>query len=140
MAIAAAVVSPNASLSCHRVYPFILLWQEVSITPRHWICPNYYNAQVDKHIAYMIGIQEALGLDVFVHGEPERTDMVEYFGVKLSGFTFTSMGWLQSYGNRHVRPPIVYGDVTRIKPMTVREYVSAQAMTPEPVKACSQQP
>ena len=93
-----------------------------------------YNAQVDKHISYIIGIQEALGLDVFVHGEPERTDMVEYFGVKLSGITFTTMGWVQSYGSRYVRPPIVYGDVARTGPMTIREFVSAQAMTPKPVK------
>ncbi|CAN8072508.1 unnamed protein product [Agarophyton chilense] len=60
--------------------------------------------------------------------------MVEYFGVKLSGFTFTSNGWVQSYGNRYVRPPIVYGDVSRTEPMTIREFKSAQAMTTKPVK------
>ncbi|PXF47408.1 5-methyltetrahydropteroyltriglutamate--homocysteine methyltransferase [Gracilariopsis chorda] len=93
-----------------------------------------YNARIDKELAYVIGIQEALGLDVFVHGEPERTDMVEYFGVKLSGFTFTTKGWVQSYGNRYVRPPIIYGDVTRTEAMTVREFKSAQSMTTKPVK------
>ncbi|KAI0563769.1 5-methyltetrahydropteroyltriglutamate--homocysteine methyltransferase [Gracilaria domingensis] len=98
------------------------------------ISDDDYNARVDRELAYVIGIQEALGLDVFVHGEPERTDMVEYFGVKLSGFTFTSHGWVQSYGNRYVRPPIVYGDVSRTAPMTIREFKSAQSMTNKPVK------
>lgn len=93
-----------------------------------------YHTEVDKQIAYAIGTQEAMGLDVFVHGEPERSDMVEYFGVKLSGMAFTTKGWVQSYGSRYVRPPIVHGDVTRLSPMTVREFVVAQAMTTKPVK------
>lgn len=98
------------------------------------ISESDYNSAIDKQLAFVIGIQEALGLDVFVHGEPERTDMVEYFGVKFSGFTFSTYGWVQSYGNRYVRPPIIFGDVSRTDSMTVREFVSAQAMTTKPVK------
>jgi 5-methyltetrahydropteroyltriglutamate--homocysteine methyltransferase len=71
---------------------------------------------------------------VLVHGEFERTDMVEYFGQQLSGFAFTENGWVQSYGSRCVRPPIVYGDVARPQPMTVREFQVAQALTQKPVK------
>lgn len=93
-----------------------------------------YNAAIDKQLAYVIGIQEALGLDVFVHGEPERSDIVAYFGMKLTGFTFTSHGWVQSYGNRYVRPPIICGDVSLAQVMTVLEFASAQAMTKKPVK------
>lgn len=93
-----------------------------------------YNAEVDKHLAYMIGMQEALGLDVFVHGEPERTDMVEHFGRLLNGLTFTQHGWVQSYGSRYVRPPIIHGDVSRVSAMTVREFAVAQSMTTKPVK------
>lgn len=93
-----------------------------------------YFGNVDKEIAYAIGMQEALGLDVLVHGEPERSDMVEYFGVKLKGMTFSTKGWVQSYGSRYVRPPIIYGDVTRLAPMTIREFKVAQAMTSKPVK------
>lgn len=66
--------------------------------------------------------QEALGLDVLVHGESERTDMVEYFGVQLDGMWFTEAGWVQSYGSRCVRPPLVVGDVRFVQPMTVWEY------------------
>eukprot|EP00871_Galdieria_phlegrea_P001567 jgi/Galph1/2410/GphlegSOOS_G1053.1 len=93
-----------------------------------------YQRQIDRHISFAIGVQEALGLDVFVHGESERSDMVEYFGQKLRGFTFTENGWVQSYGSRYVRPPIIYADVSRISPMTVREFVVAQSMTNKPVK------
>ena len=93
-----------------------------------------YNSEVDKHLAYMIGMQEALDLDVFVHGEPERTDMVEFFGRQLNGFAFTQHGWVQSYGSRYVRPPIIHGDVTRPAPMTIREFKVAQSMTKKPVK------
>lgn len=93
-----------------------------------------YHTEVDKQIGYAIGVQEAIGLDVFVHGEPERSDMVEYFGVQLSGMAFTTKGWVQSYGSRYVRPPIIHGDVRRLGPMTVREFVVAQGMTEKPVK------
>ena len=79
--------------------------------------------------------QEDAGLDVLVHGEFERTDMVEYFGEKLAGFAFTTNGWVQSYGSRCVKPPIIFGDVTRPNPMTVRWSTFAQALTSRPMKA-----
>lgn len=93
-----------------------------------------YHSMIDKQIGYCIGVQEALGLDVFVHGESERSDMVEYFGVKLTGFEFSKNGWVQSFGSRYVRPPIITGDVSRTGPMTVREFKIAQSMTSKPVK------
>ena len=82
----------------------------------------------------MINLQEDLGLDVLVHGEPERNDMVQYFGEQLSGFAATEHGWVQSYGSRCVRPPIIYGDATRDKPMTVEWPTYAQSLTDRPVK------
>ncbi|WP_064749708.1 5-methyltetrahydropteroyltriglutamate--homocysteine S-methyltransferase [Lysobacter antibioticus] len=78
--------------------------------------------------------QEALGLDLLVHGEFERNDMVEYFGERLDGFAFTAHGWVQSYGSRCVKPPVLYGDVARPKPMTVRWTRYAQTQTERPVK------
>jgi 5-methyltetrahydropteroyltriglutamate--homocysteine methyltransferase len=93
-----------------------------------------YQAAIDQQIADCIKIQEEIGIDVLVHGEFERTDMVEYFGQQLSGFAFTEKGWVQSYGSRYVRPPIIFGDVARPQPMTVREFQVAQALTPKPVK------
>ncbi|MBN1248868.1 MAG: 5-methyltetrahydropteroyltriglutamate--homocysteine S-methyltransferase [Anaerolineae bacterium] len=93
-----------------------------------------YQAGIDAFIAYTVGVQDGLGLDMLVHGEFERTDMVEYFAQKLTGFAFTSDGWVQSFGSRYVRPPIIYGDVTRPAPMTVREYLVAQSHTEKPVK------
>ncbi|MDB9394296.1 5-methyltetrahydropteroyltriglutamate--homocysteine S-methyltransferase [Microcystis aeruginosa] len=93
-----------------------------------------YEAAIDAEIAKCIQIQEEAGLDVLVHGEFERTDMVEFFGQQLSGFAFTEQGWVQSYGSRCVRPPIIYSDVARPQPMTVREFQVAQALTEKPVK------
>lgn len=93
-----------------------------------------YQAAIDVEIAKSIKLQEELGLDVLVHGEFERTDMVEFFGQQLSGFAFTENGWVQSYGSRYVRPPIIYGDVIRTAPMTVREFKVAQSLTEKPVK------
>jgi 5-methyltetrahydropteroyltriglutamate--homocysteine methyltransferase len=81
-----------------------------------------------------IQIQEEIGLDVLVHGEFERTDMVEFFGEKLGGFAFTQNGWVQSYGSRCVRPPIIYGDVEFLAPMTVKETQYAQSLTDKPAK------
>lgn len=78
--------------------------------------------------------QEKIGMDVLVHGEFERNDMVEYFGEQLDGFAFTKFGWVQSYGSRCVKPPIIYGDVHRPDPMTVRWSAFAQSLTPKPVK------
>ncbi len=93
-----------------------------------------YFAGIDAWIAYTIGAQEALGLDVLVHGEFERSDMVEYFAEKMRGFAFTRFGWVQSYGNRYVRPPIIWADVHRIAPITIREFQAAQSFTKKPVK------
>ncbi|MEM8831550.1 MAG: 5-methyltetrahydropteroyltriglutamate--homocysteine S-methyltransferase [Cyanobacteria bacterium P01_G01_bin.19] len=93
-----------------------------------------YQQAIDAEIAKCIKTQEEIGLDVLVHGEFERTDMVEYFGQQLNGFAFTQHGWVQSYGSRYVRPPIIYGDVVRTAPMTVREYKVAQSLTDKPVK------
>lgn len=93
-----------------------------------------YEAAIDKQIAYMIGVQEALGLDILVHGEPERTDMVEFFATKMEGMLFTTNGWVQSFGSRCVRPPIFWSDIHRPEAMTVREFKVAQDLTTKPVK------
>ncbi|HVY41281.1 MAG TPA: 5-methyltetrahydropteroyltriglutamate--homocysteine S-methyltransferase [Polyangia bacterium] len=87
-----------------------------------------------EETARCIARQEELGLDVLVHGELERTDMVEYFGEQLEGFAFTANGWVQSYGSRCVKPPVLYGDVARRRPMTVDWSQYAQSLTPRPVK------
>src|SRR5947207_1438900 len=91
---------------------------------------RFLEAQIDKTIQ----LQERLGLDVLVHGEFERNDMVEYFGEQLRGFAFTEHGWVQSYGSRYVKPPIIYGDVARPQPMTVRWSRYAQSRSSQPVK------
>lgn len=93
-----------------------------------------YETFLERQISAVIARQEALGLDVLVHGEPERNDMVQYFGEQLDGFAFTHLGWVQSYGSRCVRPPIIYGDVARPRPMTVRWARFAQDQTEKPVK------
>jgi 5-methyltetrahydropteroyltriglutamate--homocysteine methyltransferase len=93
-----------------------------------------YEAFVQDQIRLWINLQEEIGLDVLVHGEFERTDMVEFFGEKLAGFAFTKNGWVQSYGSRCVKPPIIYGDVEFIEPMTVTESVYAQSLTKKPMK------
>ncbi len=93
-----------------------------------------YEQFLEQEIRSCIRQQEDLGLDVLVHGEFERNDMVEYFGEQLSGFAFTQNGWVQSYGSRCVKPPILFGDVSRPKPMTVRWTTFAQSLTPKPVK------
>ncbi|MBD3107386.1 5-methyltetrahydropteroyltriglutamate--homocysteine S-methyltransferase [Bacillus sp. AGMB 02131] len=93
-----------------------------------------YDEFIENEIARWISIQEEIGLDVLVHGEFERNDMVEYFGEKLSGFTFSSNGWVQSYGSRCVKPPIIYGDVAFIEPMTLHESLYAKSLTNKPVK------
>jgi 5-methyltetrahydropteroyltriglutamate--homocysteine methyltransferase len=93
-----------------------------------------YEAAMRAEIAHAIGRQEALGLDVLVHGEAERNDMVEYFGEQLDGFAFTRHGWVQSYGSRCVKPPVIFGDVARPRPMTVGWTVHAQSLSDKPVK------
>lgn len=93
-----------------------------------------YEDFIKSEIARWIQIQEDLDINVLVHGEFERVDMVEFFGQKLAGFTTTKLGWVQSYGSRAVKPPIIYGDVKHIQPLTVQETVYAQSLTDRPVK------
>jgi 5-methyltetrahydropteroyltriglutamate--homocysteine methyltransferase len=87
-----------------------------------------------KKIAECVALQEEIGLDVLVHGEYERNDMVEYFGENLNGYIFTEKAWVQSYGTRCVKPPIIWGDISRSKPMTVDWSVYAQSLTKKPMK------
>jgi 5-methyltetrahydropteroyltriglutamate--homocysteine methyltransferase len=96
--------------------------------------PTDYDAFIEKETRETIEFQENAGLDVLVHGEFERNDMVEYFGEQLDGFAFTSFGWVQSYGSRCVKPPVIYGDVSRENPMTVKWSSYAQSLTKKPVK------
>ena len=98
------------------------------------ITKEEYNAAIDKQIAFAIGIQESLGLDIFVHGESERTDMVEFFAQNMDGMLFSTNGWVQSFGSRCVRPPIFWSDIRRSKAMTTREFSVAQSLTSKPVK------
>ncbi len=93
-----------------------------------------YCQRMQEEIALVVEKQEALGLDVLVHGEPERNDMVEYFGELLDGFAFSRYGWVQSYGSRCVKPPIIYGDISRPEPMTVDWATYAQSLTDKPMK------
>ncbi|RVX37977.1 methionine synthase (B12-independent) [Nonomuraea polychroma] len=93
-----------------------------------------YERRVEAEIEHVIRVQERLGLDVLVHGEPERNDMVQYFAEHLDGFAVTRNGWVQSYGSRCTRPPILHGDVSRPEPITVRWATYAQALTDKPVK------
>ncbi len=93
-----------------------------------------YEKEINAYMKYAVDEQARIGIDVMVHGEPERTDMVEYFGQRMDGFTFTEHGWVQSYGSRYVRPPIIHGDVTRPGAMTVKEFEYAQSLTDKPVK------
>ncbi len=96
--------------------------------------PGEYETQMQREIERAVRAQETLGLDVLVHGEAERNDMVEYFGEQLDGFAFSRFGWVQSYGSRCVKPPILYGDVSRPRPMTVDWIRYAQSLTDRPVK------
>jgi len=93
-----------------------------------------YDKAIRAEIEQVIRFQEEIGLDVLVHGEPERNDMVEYFGELLAGFAFTRNGWVQSYGSRCVKPPVIFGDVARLAPMTVAWSAYAQSLTDKPVK------
>ena len=98
------------------------------------ISQDKYDADMESHIAYAIAQQTEVDLDVLVHGEAERNDMVEFFGEQLAGYAFTQNGWVQSYGSRCVKPPIIYGDVHRPKPMTVNTAIFAQSLSKRPVK------
>jgi 5-methyltetrahydropteroyltriglutamate--homocysteine methyltransferase len=93
-----------------------------------------YEQRMRQEIERVVRLQEELGLDVLVHGEPERNDMVQYFGEQMEGYAFTENAWVQSYGSRYVRPPILYGDVSRPRPMTVDWIEYAQSLTDKPVK------
>ena len=93
-----------------------------------------YEKFIEKKIADCVALQEEIGLDVPVHGEFERNDMVEYFGECLDGYIFTEKAWVQSYGTRCVKPPVIWGDISRAKPMTVRWSKFAQSLTDKPMK------
>jgi len=103
-------------------------WKKGELTTKE------YESLIEKETSEAIRWQESTGIDVLVHGEFERNDMVEYFGEQLEGFVFTSNGWVQSYGSRCVKPPIIYGDVSRPKAMTVRWSAYAQSLTEKWVK------
>jgi len=98
------------------------------------ITQSHYEELVKKETEATIRFQEEIDMDVLVHGEFERNDMVEYFGEQLDGFTFTKNGWVQSYGSRCVKPPVIYGDVSRPQPMTVKWSAYAQSLTSKIVK------
>ncbi len=93
-----------------------------------------YERRMKEEIGRVVALQEELGLDVLVHGEPERNDMVQYFAEQIDGYAFTHNGWVQSYGSRNVRPPILYGDISRAQPMTVAWTTYAQSLTDRPLK------
>jgi len=98
------------------------------------ITADDYEAVMRAEVDRVIALQEEIGLDVLVHGEPERNDMVQYFAEQLDGYAATDNGWVQSYGTRYVRPPILHGDVSRPRPMTVVWASYAQSRTSKPVK------
>ena len=98
------------------------------------ITAQTYEEDIKKYIDDCIKFQEEIGLDVLVHGEPERGDMVEYFGEQLKGYAFSKNGWVQSYGSRCVKPPIIFGDVSRPEAMTVAWSTYAQSLTKRPMK------
>ncbi len=111
---------------------------EIRTARRDWrggaLSDAAYEKAMQAEIEQVIRFQERIGLDVLVHGEAERNDMVEYFGELLGGFAFTQNGWVQSYGSRCVKPPIIFGDVLRITPMSVAWSSYAQSLTDRPVK------
>ena len=108
--------------------------QNRSLLKKGLINFDEYNNNIKKYIKDCIELQEKIGLDVLVHGEFERNDMVEYLGENLDGFIFTENGWVQSYGTRGVKPPVVYGDIKRSKPFTVDYIKYANSLTKKDVK------
>ena len=98
------------------------------------ITAEEYEKFIEKEIQDVVKVQDELELDVYVHGEPERNDMVQYFGERLEGYVFTTHAWVQSYGSRCVRPPIIVGDVSRPAPMTVKESKYAKSISKKPMK------
>ncbi|GAA4340986.1 5-methyltetrahydropteroyltriglutamate--homocysteine S-methyltransferase [Pigmentiphaga soli] len=111
---------------------------EIRALRRDWkagtLGDHAYETAIRKEIAHCIAFQERIGIDMLVHGEAERNDMVEYFGELMAGFAFTQNGWVQSYGSRCVKPPVIFGDVSRPAPMTVGWTAYAQSLTARPVK------
>ena len=89
---------------------------------------------IREEIERVVNFQDEIGLDVLVHGEPERNDMVQYFAEQMDGYVAMENGWVQSYGSRYVRPPILYGDVSRPKPITLDWITYAQSLTDKPMK------
>lgn len=112
--------------------------KEIRVARAKWrkgdLSDQDYEAFLKTETERCLRVQEELGLDLLVHGEFERTDMVEFFGEKLDGFAFTRNGWVQSYGSRCVKPPVIFGDVSRPEPMTVKNSRYAQSLTSRPVK------
>jgi 5-methyltetrahydropteroyltriglutamate--homocysteine methyltransferase len=98
------------------------------------ITAEEYEKFIEKEIEEVVKVQDELDLDVYVHGEPERNDMVQYFGERLNGYVFTTHAWVQSYGSRCVRPPIIVGDISRPAPMTVKESKYAASISKKPMK------
>ncbi|MFV0283952.1 MAG: 5-methyltetrahydropteroyltriglutamate--homocysteine S-methyltransferase [Castellaniella sp.] len=136
------IVAQQARLSLPR-YPTTTIGSfpqtpEIRALRRDWragaLGDAAYEKAIREEIERVVRFQEEIGLDVLVHGEPERNDMVEYFGELLAGFAFTAYGWVQSYGSRCVKPPLIYGDVARLAPMTVAWSAYAQSLTAKPVK------
>lgn len=107
--------------------------QRAKLTKKE-ISAQQYDKFIEEEIENNVKIQEELGLDVFVHGEPERNDMVQFFGERLDGYAFTTHAWVQSYGSRCVRPPIIVGDISRPAPMTVKESKYAVSVSKKPMK------
>ncbi|EJT71846.1 5-methyltetrahydropteroyltriglutamate-homocysteine S-methyltransferase [Gaeumannomyces tritici R3-111a-1] len=107
--------------------------QRAKLTKKE-ISTQQYDKFIEEEIENNVKIQEELGLDVFVHGEPERNDMVQFFGERLDGYAFTTHAWVQSYGSRCVRPPIIVGDISRPAPMTVKESKHAVKVSKKPMK------
>jgi 5-methyltetrahydropteroyltriglutamate--homocysteine methyltransferase len=105
-----------------------------SLLKKSAIDTKQYEAAMEVEIKKCVEFQHEIGIDMLVHGEFERNDMVEYFGEQLEGFVFTANGWVQSYGSRYVKPPIIFGDVHRPCPMTVRWSAFAQTLTQKPMK------
>ena len=105
-----------------------------ALLKKNAIDTKQYEAAMEAEIKKCVEFQHEIGIDMLVHGEFERNDMVEYFGEQLEGFVFTANGWVQSYGSRYVKPPIIFGDVHRPRPMTVRWSAFAQRLTQKPMK------
>ncbi|KIK61421.1 hypothetical protein GYMLUDRAFT_58929 [Collybiopsis luxurians FD-317 M1] len=131
------VSRPRGFLACLNPPPLLLVH---SLKPRSTrlskgeITEEEYEKFIEKETKSAVRFQERIGLDLLVHGEPERNDLVQYFRERLSGFVFTQNAWVQFYGSRYVRPPTIVSDVTRKEPMTVRWSKYAQSFTSKPMK------